>query len=72
VAAVTLALGIGGICIVIVARGVFVHEQESQAAAHAQLIGKIVLGRMLTAADFTKPTTARVRALDRLFRQDVL
>ena len=71
-AAVTLALGVGGVCIVIVARGVFIHEQESQAAAHAQLIGKVVLGRMLTAADFTKPTAARVRSLDRLFRQDVL
>jgi diguanylate cyclase (GGDEF)-like protein len=66
----TVAVGllVTGGAIFYVARSVVLHTQESEAAAHAQLVSSVALAPSLLTGDFSNTTAARRRELDQLFR----
>jgi diguanylate cyclase (GGDEF)-like protein len=69
---VLLGLLVTGAAILVVARSVVLHTEESEAATHAQLVSSVALAPALRTEDFSHLGSRRRRELDRLFRENGL
>jgi diguanylate cyclase (GGDEF)-like protein len=68
-----IALLVGGGATFLIVRSESLRRAERQSVSHTKFIAESILTDRLRVSDFERPlTAARVRALDRLFREEVL